>query len=162
MLKFRYLVSVYLWLGLLAVAASMASETDAPINLPDEPIDITAPRLMYSNDTVFASGGVTGRYENLTLTADTAEANLETGDLRLRGDIHFERDNVIWNGTELEYNYLTQSGSFGPSSLDYDPVLMKVDHIERVSTNEYLLKGALFTPVRRISRIIRSGLRKPV
>jgi LPS-assembly protein len=145
MLKSRILVSVYLFFGWLAGSASAASEADLPIILPDEPIDIRAPRLMFTNDTVFASGGVTGRYENITLTADSAEANLETGDLRLRGDIHFERDNVIWNGTELEYNYLTQVGVFGPSDLDYDPVLMKVDHIERVATNEYLLKGALFT-----------------
>ncbi|MEE9368891.1 MAG: hypothetical protein V3V05_08500, partial [Pontiella sp.] len=41
--------------------------------------------------------------------------------------------------------YLTQTGDFGPSALDFDPFTMSVDHVERVSTNEFMLKGAEFT-----------------
>ncbi len=131
--------------GLFLVSAAYAVDSTLPTTIPGGPIDIRAPSLARTNDTVFASGGVTGRYENVTLRADAASANLESGDLHLEGDIHFERDNVIWNGTVLDYNYLTKVGNFGPSSLDYDPILMSVEHIERVSTNEYLLRGATFT-----------------
>ncbi len=145
MYRFRFQISSCLFPILLLASVSQALDPDITKKLSDDPIDIRAPRLMLTNDTVYASGGVTGRYENIELRADSASANLETGDLHLEGDIHFERDNVIWNGTELDYNYLTQIGNFGPSSFDYDPVLMRVDHIERVATNEYLLKGAVFT-----------------
>lgn len=79
------------------------------------------------------------------ITADQASGNTQTGDLRLEGNIHFERDNVVWDGTELDYNYMSQTGDFGPSSLKFDPVLMSVDHVERVSTNTYLMRGATFT-----------------
>lgn len=133
--------------GVLAAAAAPA-ELDLPKEIPDEPFDIRAGRLEYTNDTLYASGGVTGRFEQVEVRADRLSGNPGSGDLHLEGDIHFERGNIIWQGSELEYNYLTQTGSFGPSELDFDPVLMSVDHIERVSTNEYLLRGATFTTCR--------------
>jgi hypothetical protein len=143
MLKVR--CSVFFCLGLLLASSARADEVQLPTTVPAGPMDIRAPRLMITNDTVMASGGVTGRYENVILRADSASANMETGDLQLEGNIHFERGNVIWDGDQLDYNYLTQAGSFGPSRLDFDPVLMSVEHVERVSTNEYLLQGAVFT-----------------
>lgn len=127
----------------VAVAAPL--EVDLPAEIPDEPFDITAARIEYTNDTLIASGAVTGTFENVVVSADRVSGNTETGDLRMEGDIHFERGNVIWNGTELDYNYLTETGNFGPSSLDFEPVLMSVGHVERVSTNEYMLQDATFT-----------------
>lgn len=138
------------WIGLLllvggCIASASANEFDLPDDVPAEPFDIQAVRLEYTNNMLIASGGVTGRFENVTVRADSMSGNADTGDLRLEGDVHFQRDDVIWQGTELDYNYITQDGAFGPSSLNFDPVLMSVDHVERVSTNEYLLKGATFT-----------------
>ena len=140
----RTLLSFFLFLLLYAVP-SFAANFDVPTEIPDEPFDIRAPRLQYTNDTLFASGGVTGRFENVVIVADQLSGNTQSGDIHLEGDIHFERDNVEWNGSSLDYNYLTQTGDFGPSSFNVDPVLMSVDHLERVSTNEYLLRGATFT-----------------
>ncbi len=130
----------------LAIAARAAGPSiDLPKEIPDEPFDIRANRIEYTNGTLIASGGVTGRFENAEIRADRISGNPETGDLRVDGDIHFERGNMLWQGSGLDYNYLTQTGNFGPSSLDFDPVLMSVDHVERVSTNEFLLRGATFT-----------------
>ncbi|VGO23329.1 LPS-assembly protein LptD [Pontiella sulfatireligans] len=128
-----------------AASLALASGIDLPETIPDEPFDLQASRLEYTNGTMIASGGVTGRFENVMLSADMVSGNPDTGDLHMEGDIHFERDNVVWQGTELNYNYITQTGDFGPSAFEFDPVLMSVDHVERVSTNEYLLKGATFT-----------------
>ena len=122
-----------------------AFDVDVPKEIPDEPFDIQAARLEYTNDTIIASGGVTGRFENVMVRADTVTGNPESGDLHMEGDILFERDNVVWKGSELDYNFITQKGDFGPSALDFDPVLMSVDHMERVSTNEYFMRGAVFT-----------------
>ncbi len=129
----------------LVLSAAGASDVELDPKLLDEPFDIRAGRIEYTNDTLIASGGVTGRFENAMIRADVISGNPESGDLHAEGDILFERENVIWQGTELDYNYLTQSGNFGPSSLNFDPVLMSVDHVERVSTNEYMLQGAEFT-----------------
>jgi lipopolysaccharide assembly outer membrane protein LptD (OstA) len=122
-----------------------AVDFDLPQEIPDEPFDIRAARLEYTNDTLIASGGVTGRFENVTMRADQVTGNMETGDLHMEGDIHFERGNIVWQGSELDYNYETDVGNFGPSSLNFDPVLISVDQVERVSTNEYALHGASFT-----------------
>ena len=118
---------------------------DVPKEIPDEPFDIRAARFEYTNETFIASGGVTGTFENVTIKADHLSGNPKTGDLHIGGDIEFERDNILWHGSELDYNYLTQTGNFGPSSLEFEPVLMSVGHVERVSTNEYLLRDAVFT-----------------
>ncbi len=127
------------------LSASAAAEVDFPKEIPDEPFDIQAARLEYTNGTIIASGGVTSRFENVIIRADQISANPETGDLHIEGDILFERNNMLWQGSELDYNFLTQSGLFGPSSLYFDPAFLSVDHVERVSTNEYLLRGATFT-----------------
>ncbi len=131
--------------GLTLVGRVLAVDMEVPKEIPDTPFDIRAGRLEYTNETLIASGGVTGQFENVTLTADRLSCNTESGEMHLDDHIHFERGNVVWNGSSLDYNYLTQTGNFGPSSLDFDPVLMSVDRIERVSTNEYLLRGATFT-----------------
>ncbi len=142
MSRAKTFVALGLWLGTLAASAV---ELEVPKEIPDEPFDIQAAKLEFTNDTVIASGGVTGRFENVTVRADQISGNTETGDLRMEGDIQFERGPVVWQGTELDYNYLTQTGNFGPSALNFEPILMSVDHVERVSTNEYMLRGATFT-----------------
>jgi len=127
------------------VLSLAAAELELPKEIPDEPFDIQAGRFEFTTNTLIASGGVTGRFENVIISADRIEANRETGDLHAEGDIHFERGDMLWQGSDLDYNYLTQSGLFGPSSLYFEPAYMSVDHVERVSTNEYLLRGATFT-----------------
>lgn len=138
-----------LWMLGLACAAALPVAAidlaDVPKEIPDEPFDIRAARFEYTNETFIASGGVTGTFENVTIMADHLSGNPETGDLHIGGDIQFERDNIVWHGSELDYNYITQTGNFGPSSLEFDPVLMSVGQMERVSTNEYLLRDAVLT-----------------
>lgn len=143
MLKSRVVFRILL--GCALVSSASAIEDDLPKAVPDGPLDIQAPRLEYTNDTLIASGGVTGRFENVVISADRMTGNPETGDLHIEGDIRFERGNVLWQGSELDYNYLQQEGLFGPSALYFEPAFMSVDHVERVSTNEYLLRGATFT-----------------
>ena len=139
------LTCILLFLAGTLSAVAMVG-VDLPTEIPDEPLDITAGGgIEYLNEMMKGSSGVTGRFENATVLADSFSGNLKTGDLHLEGDILFERDTVIWQGTELDYNYITQTGSFGPSSLNFDPILMSIDQVERVSTNESLLKGARFT-----------------
>lgn len=129
--------------GCLVEAEPM--DVDLPKEIPDEPFDIRAARLEYTNDTLIASGGVTGRFENVVIRADRIAGNPESGDLHAEGNILFTRGAVEWQGTELDYNFLTQEGLFGPSSLYFEPAYLSVEHVERVSTNEYLLRGATFT-----------------
>lgn len=133
----------YVLAAVLPVAA--IEKADLPDKIPDEPMDIQAARFEYTNETFIASGGVTGRFENIVIKADHLSGNPKTGDLHIGGDVQFERDNIVWNGSELDYNFITQTGNFGPSELEFDPILMSVGQVERISTNEYLLRDARFT-----------------
>lgn len=151
---------VIILLGLALTTVALAIDVNVPEEEPETPFDIRAGRMEYTNNTLMASGGVTGRFDNVVITADHLSGNPDTGDLKIEGDIHFEKDDVIWNGSSLDYNYITQTGYFGPSSLDFDPVLMSVDHIERVSTNEYLLRGATLTTCQRDHPHYRVHLRE--
>ncbi|MBT8042281.1 MAG: hypothetical protein KJN98_03860 [Pontiella sp.] len=134
---------LFAWLGLFS--AAYAADVEIPKEVLDEPFDIRATRLEYVNDTLVADGGVTGRFENAIVSADRLTGNTETGDLHIEGNIVVERGKMLWQGSELDYNYLTQIGNFGPSTLNYDPVVLTVDEVEKVSTNEYRLRGANFT-----------------
>ncbi len=154
MLRSRHLYGFVLLGGLLS--STGAVEMDLPKEIPDEPFDIQAARLEYTNETVIASGGVTGRFENVTIRADKISGNPETGDLHAEGNILFERGNIIWQGTDLDYNFITQDGVFGPSSFYFEPAFMSIDHVERVSTNEFLLRGASFTTCTNSSPHIRA------
>ncbi len=149
----RFVWGLLLFAGLLSTASAV--EVDLPKEIPDEPFDIQAARLEYTNETLVASGSVTGRFENVMIRADRIVANPESGDLHVEGNILFERGNVEWRGSDLDYNFIKQEGLFGPSSLYFEPAFMSVDHVERVSTNEYLLRGATFTTCPKGSPHIR-------
>ena len=125
--------------------ATPAAEFDLPKEVPNEPFVLNAARLEATNNTFIAEGGVTGRFENAMIRADKIYGNSKTGALHAEGNILFKRDAVEWQGNELNYNFLIQEGQFGPSSLYFEPAFLSVDHVERVSTNEYLLRGAAFT-----------------
>lgn len=139
----RAQIGLMCWVLLLPAARAL--DIDVPETIPDEPFRIQAGSVEYSNQTFLATGGVTGRFENLVIRADEVSGNRSTGDLHAEGDILVERGDVIWMGSSLDYNFLRQEGTFGPSSLQFAPAYLSVDHVERVSTNEYLLRGATFT-----------------
>jgi lipopolysaccharide assembly outer membrane protein LptD (OstA) len=137
------------WGGLSAVFAVVSAfavpKVDLPKTVPDGPLDIRADRFEYTNGTFIASGSVTGRFERAMVRADEISGNPDTGELNAVGNIHFERDNAVWYGSELQYNFLNQQGLFGPSSFVIEPIHLSVGEIERVSTNRYALKEATFT-----------------
>jgi len=147
-------------LCLVATSFAWAEDIDLPREIPDEPFDLQAARLEYTNQTIYASGGVTGTFENIVIRADELTANPDTGELHINGNVIFERGNAVWQGSKLDYNFIEQSGEFGPSVLYFDPVNLSVDHVERVSTNEYLLRGATFTTCPRENPHIRAKARE--
>lgn len=126
-------------------SASDTADDQAKRDMLNEPFDLRAPRIEYTNEVFYASGGVTGRLSNATVRADRISGSARTGDLHIEGNVVFERENVVWQGSELDYNYITQTGDFGPSSLRADPYYLTVDRVERLSTNDFRLQGVRFT-----------------
>ena len=84
MLK-RVELFLLLLIGGALAAVGAVPEVDIPKEIPDEPFDIRAASLEFTNETVIASGGVTGKFENATIRADRISGNTETGELRIEG-----------------------------------------------------------------------------
>ena len=55
--------------------------------LADSPYELDAARMIYTNDLIYASGGVTGRFNQAEVRADRMIADPAKGELSLEGNI---------------------------------------------------------------------------
>src|SRR6267143_3916309 len=46
------------------------------------------------------------RYKDAVLTAQGGQVNLKTGDAVVEGAVHLQRENQVWSGERLQYNFL--------------------------------------------------------
>ncbi len=111
----------------------------------DSPYELDAARMVYTNDLIYASGGVTGRFNRAEVRADQIMAHPEQGELHLEGNIFFERDSVVWSGDKLTYNYQTEEGNFGPSKMVVGEAFLEADRMERVQGDTFFLTGVRAT-----------------
>lgn len=123
-------------------ACSFVLAADVPVNAP---FDLQAPSIRMEEGIIIASGGVTGRFDNVFVRADSLSADRASGDLHLEGNIYFDRDGAVWEGNELDYNFLTHKGLFGTSAMQYGAFKISAEKMERVSTNEFVLSDAQVT-----------------
>ena len=111
----------------------------------DSPYELDAARIVYTNDVIYASGGVTGRFNQAEVRADQLIADPEEGELHLEGNIFFERDRVVWSGDQLTYNYQTEEGNFGASKMVVGDAFLEADRMERVEGDTFVLTGVRAT-----------------
>src|SRR3970040_2162167 len=102
---------------LLAVAAGwlgLCSPARAQIRVPTRGgvVELEAKQQRREGRIFYAEGDVEIRYQNLRLRADHVEFNSETGEAAARGNIRFELDSQLIEGTEAHYNLKTGRGSF--------------------------------------------------
>ena len=107
--------------------------------LADSPYELDAARMIYTNDLIHASGGVTGRFNQAEVRADRIIADPAKGELSLDGNIFFERDAMVWSGDKLTYNYQTEEGDFGPAKMIFGAAQLKADRVERLEEDTFLL-----------------------
>ncbi|MAS97321.1 MAG: hypothetical protein CMF29_00090 [Kiritimatiellaceae bacterium] len=113
--------------------------------LADAPYELDAARMIYTNDLIYASGGVTGRFNQAEVRADRIIADPAQGELSLEGNIFFERDVMVWSGDKLTYNYQTEEGDFGPAKMVFGAAQLKADRVERLEKDTFLLKDVRAT-----------------
>jgi len=118
-----------------------------PERLVEDPeaVEVTADRMEYQGDLLIAEGHVAFQQEGASLRADFVSVDHETGDILARGNIFMLRDDNLWEGQELAYNYKTRQGTFGESSMFFDPVYITAENTERISSNEYVMYNARIT-----------------
>ena len=108
-------------------------------------VEVTADQLEYEGDLLIGKGNVAVQQEGASLQADYVSVNRETGEIIAQGDVLMLRGEDRWEGEKLVYNFKTREGSFGPSSMHFDPVYIVAEKTEQVSSNEYRLVNARMT-----------------
>jgi len=101
--------------------------------------------MEYLGDLLIADGHVALQQQGTSLRADHVTVNHKTGEVIASGNILMLRDNNLWEGQELVYNYKTKQGTFGASSMYFEPVYITSEETERVSSNEYVMYNARIT-----------------
>jgi len=108
-------------------------------------IEVTADRMEYQGDLLIAEGRVALQKQGASLRADHVTVNHKTGQVIARGNILMLRDDNLWEGQELVYNYKTKQGDFGESSMYFEPIYITAEDSKRISTNELIMYNALIT-----------------
>jgi lipopolysaccharide assembly outer membrane protein LptD (OstA) len=62
----------------------------------------------YRRGIATATNGVLVRYGDAFLTADKASVNQETGEVAAEGQVRILRDDMVWNGERMIYNFKTR------------------------------------------------------
>ncbi|MDK2857866.1 MAG: LPS-assembly protein [Verrucomicrobiota bacterium] len=110
-----------------------------------EAIEITADQMESAGGLLIGEGHVTFKQQGTDLQADHVTVDPKTGEINASGNILMIRDGDRWEGQELTYNYKTRKGTFGQSTMYFDPAYITARKTERVSTNEFLMNDVLIT-----------------
>lgn len=146
---------------LAALYLGLSVPAGAQIRVPTRGgvVELEAKQQRREGRVFYADGDVEIRYQNLRLRADHVEFNSETGQAAARGNIRFELDNQLIEGSEAQYNLKTGQGSFrdvqgairvqrqpNPNVLlSNNPLTFEAREIERVDALTYQVHGAWLT-----------------
>lgn len=108
-------------------------------------IEITADRMEYVDKRMVADGNVAVQQTGATLQADHVSVDPDSGEIVARGNILMVREGSSWQGQNLIYNYKTREGTFGESTMFFDPAYISAEKTDRISTNEFVLYNVLMT-----------------
>ena len=150
-----------LLLALAAVCITPWSSARAQIRVPTRGgvVELEAKQQRREGRIFYADGEVEIRYQNLRLRADHVEFNSETGEAAARGNIRFELDSQLIEGTKARYNLRTGQGSFhdvrgtihvqrrpNPNVLlSNNPLTFEAKEVERLDATTYRVQGAWLT-----------------
>ncbi|MCH8511364.1 MAG: hypothetical protein LAT83_06895, partial [Kiritimatiellae bacterium] len=106
---------------------------------------VQADQLDSRGNVVTARGNVRLQKGAQSLRADVITYNAVTEQAHARGNVVFVNDGQVWEGEELRYNFITQTGDFPDLTITYDPFMIKADKAERVSPIQSRMEGVTLT-----------------
>lgn len=86
-----------------------------------------------ANNTFFATNGIMVVYGDAVLSADRAHGNQLTGDIVAEGRVRIQRDELVWVGESVRYNFLTKTMASEQFRTGHAPVFAGG---ERISTQQ--------------------------
>lgn len=88
-------------------------------------------RVEYSEESrsFVATNGIMVSYGNAVLTADRARGDLATGEIVAEGRVRIQRDELVWVGENVRYNYLTKTMESEQFRTGHSPVFAGGEHV---------------------------------
>ena len=104
--------------------------------------------LEYEAGILNASGGVTGRFDTAEIHAEELQGNMETGELRVRGNVSFKQGDLVWFGDELTYNYLSKVGVWEPIRLEMNELILRAETMRQTGPKSFQVEQMKLTGCR--------------
>lgn len=124
-------------------ASSLSAADDAFLEISSE-----SGIVDYEFDTGVATvtNGFVARYQDVILSADYGQLNRETGDMRLEGSVYLQREDQVWRGDQLRYNFLTRQMAAETFRTGRPPFFAAAEGLTADLTNDlYTATGAYIT-----------------
>ncbi len=133
MIKLRPILTfIFLAAALSAFAAEAENESEWEIKAqtPDGRFD-------YDEHTgnLTSTNGIVIRYAGVVLMADQASANQKTGEVEAHGRVRIQRDNQVWAGDHIRYNFKTREMATDQFRMGRTPVFAEGRELRGNSTN---------------------------
>ena len=109
------------------------------------PYELDASSITYSNDLIYASGGVTGVFNTAIVNADQIVVDPHNGVLQIEGNVFFEKDDLIWSGRELIYDFKKEKGDFGQVRMNLGSLGIEANKVNRSANNNFLFENIKVT-----------------
>ena len=105
-------------------------------------------RVFYNFVTGIATvtNGFIARFQDVVLSAEHGEVNRNTGDMLLEGSVYLQREDQIWRGDALRYNFLTRQMAAETFRTGRPPFFAAAEGLTADLTNDlYTATGATLT-----------------
>lgn len=107
--------------------------------------EINAKSIEYIDDNFFASGGVTGKFDNIIIYSDSLNGNTKTGLISLNKNITFKKDLLLWLCDNANYNYLSNTGLLNNVNINFNQSILNANSVNVTSNKNYSISSALLT-----------------
>lgn len=136
-----------IFLALVLGLAALSSPTQAQ-QQPELEIESLTGQVEYDFDTgvAVATNGVIVKYGSTVLTADRVTVNEPTGEALAEGRVRIQREDQVWAGENIRYNFKTRQMETAQFRTGKSPVFAEGEELQGDSSNQvYIARNAYIT-----------------
>jgi LPS-assembly protein len=151
--RMKKLLAALLAFAAIALAFSVSAQVKEEPTLEIRALSKSgAGQIVYQNGEAVITNGVLITYGDAILTADAARVNAATGDVIAAGHVRIQRDNLVWTGDSVIYNFKTRQMQAEQFRAGYPPVSgftagenLEAENLGRDPTNNVAPAGNALT-----------------
>ena len=110
-----------------------------------QPYEINAHTIEYGKNNFIATGGVTGKFNNIILNADSIFGDTNTGELTISNNISLKQGSLTWLSDYIDFNYIINTGLLQNVDVNIINKRLSAESVNVVSSNNYLISSSSLT-----------------